>query len=881
MGKSLDDSLAEYESISSTAQEIPEAGAAHYLKRGALQGISALADLAPNLYNLGKAGVGMAAAAVGRPDLMPDTGEANPIGQFLLRGYGLDKPVRPSASIGGELGAAVLEGAGAAASQGPMALARAAPLAMAKDVALQVGRNAVIGGAAGAGAYTGREATGSEWGALAGGLAAGVAVPSSFLRKGGVTIGAARAGVQTMKDIKAQNIVNAASAKVEPAFSDYVGGTLKSAIAGTPNAAENLTEGLRLRQQIPGFNPSVAEMANSPGLIDMQKKFALLNPKNLNAEVARTEGNARAIQDFYRGRVPAAESPSAVRSSVNQSLADYDKLLKGEAQGVVSGLPKNVNQLGIGEALSDVAQAEKTAAKPAITAAYQKAFDAAGDSTVPATGIVSKVEEILGEQLSKIKPANAPQTASAIQRIFGDKVQTLEGRAIEPDLMAFAGVGGKVELSMKDLHDIRVAIGQDVASASRSMDPTAARRLYNLSQVMPEVDAAIAKMPQGAKEAYGAANAKYRDEYAPRFKEGANARVFKDTSLNEPKILPDKFVSEYFKPDSQGGGTRALQFTKLFGDSAEAKQLANTGILDIYHQKVVNPTTGMIDQAAHNTFMRDYGRTLHAYRSAGIDAAGEIKRVGHEASKVTRSMEKLNSLSKAMKFDTVDELVSDVLRNPKSMGNTISRLGPEQRSTFNTLLLDKAFESGTASGMYEFLAANRKTLGMSVPSEQLSAMQDIARALAMTERAPIRGNIAAGGADMLKNASGVSTSTVFSQIRAVTGQRSSVEWAAINLAMPALNKMTQTSFANVMENALHSPESATALRNYLLAGTPEQANRWATRLIDTMKRSGKLVWSAKGPITSNFIGPERYPENLARSGAAIRSQMQPEQEQQP
>src|SRR5258706_15621685 len=104
--------------------------------------------------------------------------------------------------------------------------------------------------------------------------------------------------------------------------------------------------------------------------------------------------------------------------------------------------------------------------------------------------------------MSPIKPGNAPQTAPAIRHIFGDKTQTLEGRSIPPDLMALESVGGKTNLTLNDLHDIRIAIGQDMASAARSLDPTSARRLYNLGQVMPEVDAAIAKLPGNAQKAY-------------------------------------------------------------------------------------------------------------------------------------------------------------------------------------------------------------------------------------------------------------------------------------------------------------------------------------------------------------------------------------------
>lgn len=876
--QSLADKLSEYEKLSSS-EAAPEAGAGHYLKRGALQGISALADAVPNLYNLAKAAVGVGfspalSAVTGKPQstFLPEaSAQASPIAQFLLENYGLNEPRTPSPSIGGKLGAAALEGAGAAMAQGPMGLPSALSEVPA-SLAAQAAKSAVLGAGAGAGGEIGSEATGgSRLGALAGSLLGGTVIPASFIGKGGVTVGSIRAAKEAAAEMKARGVQAG-----EPAFSNYVDSTLKGAAAGTTNAAENLTQGLSLRDKIPGFNPSVAEMSNSPGLLDMQRKFALLNPKNLNAETSRTEANAKAIQDFYRSKVPVAEAPGAVRSSVNQTIADYEKLIEDQARKVAGKLPA-VDQMATGGKLAELAQAEKAAARPGITAAYQEAFDQAGNSKVPAAPIVAKVEEVLGEPLSQIKPANAPQTVMALRRIYGDKTSELTGRSIPPDLMEAAGVTGKKELTLPELHDIRVAINQDMAAAHRSMDPTAATRLYNLNKVLPEVNAAIDRLPPEASQAYKDATAKYATEFAPRFKEGANLRMFGDSSVNEPKILPDKTVAEYFKPDSQGGGTRAMQFAQLYGKNPEARDLFKQGILDIYRQKVVNPNTGAIDQSAHNTFMRDYGRTLQSFKTAGVDAASDIGSIGAQSAKISSHLSDISSLSKSLKFDTVDDMVSGALRDRKVMGNIAMRLPNDKRQTFNTLLLDKSMESGTAAGMKKFLDENSKTLAMTVPKEQLSAMNDIASALEMAERAPIRGNIAAGGADMLKNATGVSTATVFSQIRAVTGQRSSVEWAAINMAMPALNKMTQTSFANTMENALHSPESARALRNYLLAENPQQANKWAGYLLDGMKRGGKLVWDSRGPIAKSFLGPDKYPENLARTGAAIGSQMNQQQ----
>lgn len=877
--KSVLDALEAYSKASAEAPDVPEAGAGHYLARGALQGISALADVLPNLYNLGKAAVGTVAGAAGRPDLMPDVGEANPIGQFLLRGYGLNEPVRPSDVIGGKLGAAALEGLGGAVAQGPMGLVRAAPQAMAKELLTQSAKNSMIGAAGGAGAELGGSMTNdSTLGRLAGGIAGGVLAPSTFPRNGGVIVGGIIAGKRILDDMRANGasaeMVQSAAAKMGPEFTNYINGVMKSAVSGSPSAetAGNINEGLRLREQIPGFNPSVAEMANSPGLLDVQKKFALLNPKNFNEEIARNQANRTAIDEYYRSVVPAAEGPSNVRSSVNQSLADAQAGVTGMARGVAAQVPI-ADQIGIGTSLQTAGQAEKAAARPAITSAYQKAFDQAGTATVPSDGIVASVEKILGEPLTQIKPSTAPQTVSAIQRIFGDKSKELTGRAIPPDLMAESGVSGKPAVTLQDLHDIRVAINQDVASARRSSDPAAATRLYNLGQVMPEVDAAIAKLPKGATDAYAAATAKYRDEYAPRFKEGTNQRLFQDSSLNEPKILPEKVMSEYFKTDSQGGGTKSLQFAQLFGKNAEAKDAAKTGILDIYRQKVVDPTTGMIKQDAHNAFVRDYGRTLQSYKNIGIDALVDIQRIGKESAQISGELGRVQNIAKTMKFDTVGDLADAAIASPKVMGNTLMRLGADRRATFNTILLDKSLESGTGAGMAKFLQDNAKTLSMSVPKEQLSALQDIAKALELTERAPIRGNVASAGADMLKNATGVSAATVFSQIRAVTAGRSSVEWAAINLASPALNKLSQTTFADVMENALHSPESAKALRNYLLSETPEKANLWA-RVLNAAKVPGKLMWDSKGSIAKHLIGPEQWGQNLGRAGTAIESQLQ-------
>lgn len=833
----------------SEEKEAPSIAAylANQLARGVYQGAGAIPDVFPRLYGLGKAAIGTTAAAAGRPDLAPEVGDVSPVTNFLLERFtrpGMEAPGMISRLAGG-----AAEGLGAGVAGGP---------------GMAVLPQALLGAAGGAGAEAGGMMTGDSFlGRLAGGLIGGVAAPA--LVQGRV------AAVKNLAGTSAST----AKTNAAPMVQGMVNRQIEDAVSGAPGAAENITRGLALRQEIPGFNPSVAEMANAPGMLDMQRRYAMTTPQNLNAEVSRVQSNLKSIRDYYDKIVGKAQSPGSVRSAVNQDIADESSRLAGSGKQVAGNLPK-ADLTAAGEKLTDLAVAEKRAATPGIRKAYDDAFDAAGDARINLTPIVDKVEEILGTKLSQVKPESAPQTARKIRELVkqaGDKTP-------EESAYLASRLGGDIgeqtsatrsQVTLRDMDGIRKAINADIASAGASMNPMAATQLRNLGQVHKTIDETISasQIPQNAKDLYSAAITKYREEFAPRFKEGANLRVFKETSQNEPRILPDKFVSEFFKPDAQAGGTRAGQFAALFGNNAEAKELAKTGILDIYRQRAVDPNTGQISQAAHNQFLRDHGRTLQAYKDRGVNAADEISRIGTEASKISAASEKLTALGKSLKYDTVDDLASAALKSPKVMGNTLMRLDADGRQTLSRLLLDKAWATGDAAGMRKFLGDNQNTLRMAVPRQHLKSLSDIADALEVTERTPLRGQLQAGGPDVLKNATGVSIATVWAQYRATTGGRQGAATAMFNLAAPAMTKLSQTAFQDIMEQALHDPQTAVNLRNLLLSQSPQQAASWATKLANSVKSGGQLLWSAKGPILKYAVGTPNYLPNLGRSSPAI------------
>lgn len=850
-------------------------------KRDFAAGAAALADTPARIINLGVAGVGRLAGAAGitPPDLPFN---ANHYTEALQRALGAGEAVQPKDSgqalLGSIVGGAAAGLGGGLPLAGALNTAKTLPGAVAQYAATQ----GSLGALAGAGSELGGQAASAispelgPTGSVIGGLVGGTVVPSSFLRYGGPVVGASRAAYEASKDmIRSGKSADAAAARASPIVEKLVFNQLRDSVAGTPNAAQNIDDALAISGKIPGFRPSVAEMSGSAAAGQMQSKYALTSPSRMNAEIARGESNRQAIADYYKSIAPDSPSPSSIRSDINQSLSDARKTALSGETSVAGRLPVT-DQLQLGTRLTDLANEAKIAAKPAITKAYDKAFETSGSAVTSAAPIVKMVEDILGTKLSQVKPENSPQTVSAIQRILGDKTQELTGRSIPPDLMDKMGVGTK-NVTMKDLHEIRVAIGQDMAAAGRSLDPTAATRLYNLGKVMPEIDAAIGTLP-GAT-AYSAAREKYKTEYAPRFKEGTNLQVFKDKSTNEPRILPDLFISEFLKPDVSAGVTRASQFKQLFGANDEAKTLANQGIMDTYRQKVVDPQTGVIKEAAHAAFMRDYGRTLLTFEGQGVPALSNLTRIGREAATAAASTDRITQTAKTLKFDTVDDLVNAAIKDTKVMGNALMRMTPESRSQMSKLIMDKATQGGTAESITKFLIDNEKTLKMipGMNATHKTNLLDIAKAYEITERAPLRGNVQTGGPDLIKNETGTSSATIQSQIRAWTGGRQAFATGALNVGIPMLYRLSQTKFTDVMENALHNPKTAESLRDFLRASTAQQANNAAGGILDSMKSVGSIVWSARGPVLKHFIGVEKYPQNLARTGEVIAADIQEEQ----
>lgn len=868
-----------------SANEKPVATRGQYVgsqfKAGLADTIGGVADLPMRMGQLAKAGIGaggipyLLSAITGKdrstfmPEVQPEM--ANYFSNQLKGLLGVDETLQAPDSTTRYLGAGA-RGIGGSLLGGPV-----------NSVKGVVG-NTIVGGVAGVGSEAGGDAAEAMGGPRAlgqviGGLGAGVGYAS-----GGGAVGAVFRTKQLLNELEQQAKDPKTMEAAAKTASSIVNAKMKAAVEGTPNAAQNIDEALALRAKIPGFNPSVPEMSGAKGALEMQRTYARNSPKALNEEVARVAASEQALRDYYGNVAPAAGQASNVRSAVNQSLSDETKALTAAAQGTAEKLP-TADLVGMGSRAAEIAAAEKAAARPGITAAYQKAYDLAPDAAIPTQPILSKIEEVLGMPMSQIKPETAPNTFNAIKRFLGAGDDAMPGNVLGRAQAEMNALGGPPKaaptqtMTLEEAHNLRKAVSADATLAANKNSPLAATGLRNILEVKTSVDEAITNSPiaEAAKNALKAADNKYKTEFVPRFGEGTNRLMFKDGVNNEPRIIADKFVDSYFKSDQQGGGTRAENFKQLFGASKEAKDLMREGVLDRFRTAAVNAETGILDPTKAANFMRQHGRTLDTFKSNGVNALDDIKQFSQVAAKQERATNKLNELSRTLSFKNVDDLANAALAKPDVMGNVLGRLSPETKETFTRSVMDKAMGQGTGKGLNEFLDTNAKTLKMILKPEHETALRDIAKGMTIIEQSPVKGlATGAGTTDPLKSATGVSMATVWSQWRAMTGGRQGVATMGFNLATPVFTKLSQTKFDDVMKTALHDPKTAENLRNLLQANTQQQATNFAQRLWDGLKTAGSVAWQSKGPVTQMLLNTKAYPENLKRTIPAINTELQQE-----
>jgi hypothetical protein len=445
-------------------------------------------------------------------------------------------------------------------------------------------------------------------------------------------------------------------------------------IKAAGDKGEEIVNALRGKVQIvPGTSPTAGEVAAPAGSVGLSV---------LQARARQVPGAA----DIYATK--EAQNIVARQEQEVRAAAKFDASKQRIQAKIDRGLV-NVTPGEVGGTLIDAAKAEQKAVKTnVIKPAYDAAFEAAGDAKIDVSKVVSEAERILDRKLSSFATETAPDTVRKL-RGFMPSVPEVEavtvGKAGFKTAKAPTPPPATPEATLLQLDDVRKAINADIAAASSSNAPMAATTLRNLKQLHAAIDDAVKSsttLTDEAKTLYKGALDTYRTQYAPRFKEGINANLFKQTNLQETKIKPEDVVSKYFQPK---GESEAKDFLRLFDKNPDAMKIARTGIEDLYRREVTD-AAGRVTPESHAAFMKKYAEPLKILDNAGMNITQRVGVVAKDAARLA----KIEELAKASGNKLAPPLPAgaNALAVEQRIGELTKQFTPEQLSHVNAVRQD-------------------------------------------------------------------------------------------------------------------------------------------------------------------------------------------------
>ena len=481
----------------------------------------------------------------------------------------------------------------------------------------------------------------------------------------------------------------------------------------------------------PGTSGTLSERlveggVRNPTLARVERAMAIASPKMNRAVLKDTEERIGALvsqldriekQIASEGVLqPGVKADlNAVRKSIVDRLDAETATLTKRAQGAGDKLYEG-SPVAPGQVLQDRARTMKVEQRAKeITPAYEAAFKEAGDTQVGIEGVISKAEEITGQPLSTYAAESAPFDTIRKLAMLRPKAG-VDGAAAEP-----------VTMNLRELDQLRKAINSDMAKAKNSPELLSPTQMKNLGDLHRAIDEAVTNstLSTEAKDLYSTAVAKYRTEFAPRWREGETAKLLQGSTYGRTRLRPGDAVSKFLsKPEN------AQEFVTSYGKDPEAVAAMTSGIQGMFRKAVVDDVTKMVKPDAAAKFLEANRHSLDVLKKSGINVEASFKGIAEEATRHRAGLDEVARLTRTLVKDDPTAMVDGIIKSPTVMKSSLSKLSPEGRAALNREVMDRStagINKGDPEAAIKYLTDNAEAISLSVGKKAHADLLDLAR----------------------------------------------------------------------------------------------------------------------------------------------------------
>jgi hypothetical protein len=615
----------------------------------------------------------------------------------------------------------------------------------------------------------------------------------------------------------------AQTAAARQSVADILGPELQTAQPG-------IEAGQRLQQDIPGFQPTLAEATGSPALVATQRQIeGQAQGRDLANLAGRRQASEQAVGRFARESAPEGTgSPEFVVDTARRQVADL-------RQGVQRDLER------VGERSRQLGEAIPVADRPAA-GAYLR--DKLNDVRSQTSGQMSQLATRLG-----INDADVTAPFVNIRQTLVDDFKPksiFEDMANDPDALRLLRDMEKVpeNVTFADLKALRERISDDLIDAQGASNPNR-RKIRTLTMMRERYDNLMNEALEAADptlaQNYRQFRETYKRDYIDRFEQGAAFKVRQKDGRAFYRTNDEDIATSFFGP---GDVTAIRQFRRVYGDDPQSWDALAAVALDDLRLAAVRD--GELNRRSLDSWLRRHQSVINEmpaeYQQAfkNLDQTSQLINA-REAQVMARDRQigqsilarELDALERGTK--TPQAIIDAAVKDPRKMLQLSNRLkGDEAAIAALRRNIWDSVADAPAKDLGRFLESNLSSLSRVMTPKHIADLRKIQQAREMLERVPSPTGRAYDPNPMqaAEDFMGMGIPQVGSRVFAAQSGRTSYRYIATDMLGRFLRGRSKAEANALMREALYDPKVAADLAQFsrMKSGGEPIARRLEVRL---------------------------------------------------
>lgn len=577
------------------------------------------------------------------------------------------------------------------------------------------------------------------------------------------------------------------------------------------------------------MNLSLAERTGAPSLSAAQKDMeSRLSGGELDAEIARRQGNQDAISAFAREVAPksTSDAESVAQAAGRRAKGVQDKIDAATTRAemeryALAGKVPTVDLAERGRFLRD----ELDASRLAVRDRFNQRATVDGLDSVNLTLDFRKFQKHIDKAYAPKTYDNSLYRPKVLDEIIAYKAP--DTSSIDPTVAR--AIEGE-PISFQDVKGWRERLGTDLRVAQRSSNPVDRERASRLSQVMRDFDDMIvqAELTNASPETaakWTSFRRDYKTQYIDKFRnpdmkdirardvdgfenmadEAVAAEIFKPGNVTTAR----RFKSAIQAADDDGAFTRSMEAVEAVALDSLNKAAVRNGTINErllaawkrQHQSVLEEFPFLKGQVDNIQRTNDALLARQAQLTSRRDAV--------QRSILERRLAAVNQGGK-----TPESLIDEALKNPGIAARLVSRLrgSPDAMRGLRVAVWEKIPLDDPAAAL-KYLASHQKSLEIIMSAEHLRNVRTIAQARAMASRVHPPAGTAADISPFsaIEDELGSTLPSLSASVRAIERGRSSISYELPARVIQWWRAQANKTADKVWQQALYDPEVARAI----------------------------------------------------------------------